>query len=74
MIELLTAVRRASTLEEELERLSEEVWLVEMSVLSVLRAASTLDDDEEVESELVLMAASAASTLEDELLRLKLDV
>ena len=40
----------------------------------MLRAASMLDDDEEKERELVLIAVSAASTLEDELLRLKLEV
>ena len=67
-------MRAASILEEELERLSEEVWLVEMPVLSTASAASTLDEDEEIESELVLIAASAASTLEEELLRLKLEV
>ena len=74
MIELFTVVRAASTLEEELERLREEVWLVDIPVLRVLRAASMLDDDDEMESELVLIAVRAASTLEDELLRLKLEV
>ncbi len=48
--------------------------MADIRVLSTLSAASTLDDDEEIESELVLIAASAASTLEDELLRLKLEV
>jgi len=74
VIELFIVVRAASTLEEELERLSEEVWLVEIPALRVLRAASMLDDEEEIESELVLRAVRAASTLEDELLRLKLEV
>ena len=47
---------------------------MDIPVLRVLRAASILDDDEEKERELVLIAVSAASMLEDELLRLKLEV
>jgi hypothetical protein len=45
-----------------------------MPVLSALSAASTLADDDEMDKELVLIAASAPSTLEDELLRLALEV
>ena len=45
-----------------------------MPALSAASAASTLDEDEEIESELVLMAVSAVSTLEDELPRLRLKV
>lgn len=45
-----------------------------MPVLRALSAASTLADDDEIESELVLIAASVASTLDDEPLRLKLEV
>ena len=43
-------------------------------VLTVARAASTLEEELERELELVLRAVSVASTLEDELLRLKLEV
>lgn len=64
----------ASTLDEELERFSEEVWFVEMPVLSVLSAESMLDDDDEIDKELVLIVVSAASTLDDELLRFTLDI
>jgi hypothetical protein len=45
-----------------------------MPVFSVLSAASTLADEDEIDRELVLIAVSAASTLEDELLRLALEV
>jgi hypothetical protein len=45
-----------------------------MLVFSVLSAASTLADEDEIDRELVLIAISAASTLEDELLRLALEV
>lgn len=45
-----------------------------MPVLRTLSAASTLAEDEEMESELVLIAVSAVSTLDDELLRLRLEV
>lgn len=64
----------ASTLDEELERFSEEVWFVEMPVLSVLSAESMLDDDDEIDKELVFIAVSAASPLDDELLRFTLDI
>ena len=43
-------------------------------VLTVVRAASTLEEELERELELVLIAVRAASTLEDELLRLRLEV
>ena len=45
-----------------------------MRVLTVARAASTLEEELEREFELVLRAVRVASTLEDELLRLKLEV
>ena len=45
-----------------------------MRVLTVARATSTLEEELEREFELVLSAVSAPSTLEDELLRLKLEV
>ena len=43
-------------------------------MLTVLRAASTLEEELEMEFELVLIAVRATSTLADELLRLKLEV
>ena len=45
-----------------------------MLVLNVLSAASTLEEDEDNERELVLVAVRAASTLDDELLKLRLEV
>jgi hypothetical protein len=44
-----------------------------MRVLTAVRAVSMLDEELEMELELVLRVVSAASTLEDELERLKLD-
>lgn len=67
-------VSAASTLEEELDRLRLDVWLVEMRVLTMVSAASMLDDELERESELALAAESAASTLEEEPLKLRLEV
>lgn len=75
MFELaLTAARSASTLEEELERLKLDVWLVATAVFTTPRAESTLEDDDESEREEVLAAASAASILDDEDERLRLEV
>jgi hypothetical protein len=48
--------------------------LAAIPALSVVSAASTLADDDEMDRELVLIAVSAASTLEEELLRLRLEV
>lgn len=45
-----------------------------MLALTTARAASTLEDELEIELELVLMAPRAASTLDDELERLSEDV
>ena len=42
-------------------------------MLTVVSAASTLEDELDREFELVLTAPRAASTLDDELLRLKLE-
>ena len=42
--------------------------------MTVARATSTLDEELEREFEVVLIAVSAASTLNDELLRLRLEV
>jgi hypothetical protein len=43
-------------------------------LLRAVSAESTLAEDDEMESELVLIAERAASTLEEELLRPRLDV
>jgi len=43
-------------------------------LLTALRAASTLDEELEIELELVFTVVRAASMLEEELLRLTLDV
>jgi len=48
--------------------------LVLIRVLTVVRAASTLEDELEREFELVLRAVRMASTLDEELLKLKLEV
>ena len=45
-----------------------------MELLTALRAASTLEEELEIELELVLTVVRVASTLEDELLRLRLEV
>jgi hypothetical protein len=70
----LRAVRAVSTLEDELKSPRLEVWLVDIASAVAARAASTLDDEMEKEFELSLTAKIASPTLEDELLRLKLDV
>lgn len=41
----LTLLSELSMLDDELERLKLDVWFVEMRVLTVPRAASTLDDE-----------------------------
>jgi len=43
-------------------------------LLTALRAASTLDEELEIELELVFTVVKAASILDEELLRLKLEV
>lgn len=68
------ADRAASILEDELERLTLEAWLVVMLLLVVASAESTLAEDRESKLELALMTPSRASTLDDELERLRLDV
>jgi hypothetical protein len=64
---LSTETSAPSTLDEEFERFSDEIWLLAMPVLSVTRAASTLADDDEIESEIVLISARTRSTLAEEL-------
>jgi hypothetical protein len=73
LIKLSTVASAASALEEELERLSEDVWFAAMLVLRLIRAASTLADEEEIESELALITSRAVSTLAEELERVMLD-
>lgn len=67
-------VRAASTLEDEFERLRDEVWLVVILAFTAVRAASTLDDELDIEFELALISVSEASTLEEELDRLREDI
>jgi hypothetical protein len=71
---VLIAPSKASTLDEEFERLRLEVWFVEILLLVASSATSTLDDDDDSERDDTLAALSAASTLEDESDRLTLDV
>ncbi len=61
----LVAVSAMSTLAEEIERLTELVWLAEIEAFNAARAASALADDVEIEFELAFMAPNAASTLDD---------
>ena len=42
---MFNSPKRASTLDDELERLSDEIWLVEMLALTELRELSTLEDE-----------------------------
>jgi hypothetical protein len=67
-------VSAASTLLEEFDRAAVAPPCVVIAAFTPARAASTLDDEFEIELELALIAASAASTLEDELERLRLEV
>jgi hypothetical protein len=68
------AANRASTLEDEFERLSDETWLVVMLALSELRELSTLEEELDSCNELAFIVARFASMLEDEFERLRLDV
>lgn len=70
----LTVESVKSRLDDDCERFSDEVRLVEMLALTELRELSTLEDDVDIESELLLIAESAASTLEDEFDKLRLEV
>ena len=64
----------ASTLLEELESDPAVAPPVVIAAFTALRAASTLEEEFEIEFELTFIAASAASTLDDELDRLRLEV
>jgi len=70
----LMLVKAASTLLEELESEPAVFAPAVIAALIELRAASTLEDEFEIELELTFIAANAASTLEEELERLKLEV
>jgi hypothetical protein len=63
-----------SILEDEVDRLTLEVWFVEIAVLAVVRAVSMLDEEFDKALELVVTLVRAASTLDEEPLRLRLDV
>lgn len=63
-----------SILEDEVDRLTLEVWFVEIAVSVVVRAVSTLDEEFDKALELVVTLVRAASTLDEEPLRLRLDV
>jgi hypothetical protein len=70
----LVVARAASRLVDELERLIEDAWLVEMLAFVAVKAASMLEDEDDRLNELVLRAASVPSTLEEEFDRLRLEI
>ena len=63
----------ASILDDDSDRLSEDVPLVAILAFTELSELSTLDDEVETASELAFIVSSPASTLEDELDKLRLD-
>jgi hypothetical protein len=63
-----------STLEDDSERLSDEVRFVAMLALTELSALSTLAEEKETLRELSFIAPSATSMLNDELERLTLEI
>jgi hypothetical protein len=73
-IRLSIAASSASTLEEEPGRLSDKVWLADMSAVKVTISALTLDNSEETKSELASIASRAASMLDEEFARLTLEL
>ena len=58
--------RALSVAADEFDRVSEEVCAVVIAAFKVPRVASVLEDEFEIEFELALIAARAASKLEDE--------
>lgn len=58
-----------SVVNEEFERVREEVCAVVIATFNAPRVASVLDEEFEIEFELALMAARAASKLEEEVER-----
>lgn len=70
----MTALRAASTLDDELERLMLDVWFVDIFVLAVFSAVSRLVEDCDRLFELKLMSVNTESTLDEELDKLKLEV
>lgn len=65
----LTVPRAASVATEELDRRSEDVWPVVIAAFRAPSAASVLEDELEMELELALIAANAASRLLEEVER-----
>ena len=61
-------------LDEEFDRLRLEVLLVDILAFTELSEASTLDDEVDKLFELVLRAPRSASTLEELLERLRLEI
>ena len=75
LLELVLRVARVtSTLEEDSDRLNDDVIFAEMLALTELRELSTLDDEFEIARELAFVEARAASMLEDEFDKLALEV
>lgn len=74
VIATFAAYREASVAPEELERVCEEVCAQLMAALSAPSVASVLDDEFDIEFELALIAARAASKLFDDVERYALEV
>jgi len=68
-----SAPRVVSMLDDDCERLNEDAMLVAMLAFTELSELSTLEDELETASELVLTAKSAASMLDEEFEKLRLD-
>lgn len=66
-------LRVTSRLEDDSERLSDDARFVAMLALTELSELSTLEEEFETFIELLFIANSAASTLDDELERLRLE-
>lgn len=69
----LVVARAVSRLVDEVERLIEDAWLIEMFAFANAKAASMLEEEDDRLNELVLRAASVPSTLEEECDRLRLE-
>ena len=74
VIWLLTVANAASTLLDEFESVPLAAACAVMAPFTPAIAVSILADEFEIELELTLIAVRAASTLEDELERLRLEV
>lgn len=71
---MLSPASATSTLREEFERFWLDAPCSEMPEVTVTSAASTLEEELEIELELALMAARATSTLDDAFESPRLDV